>query len=93
MQQRPSKDSFQAAPTSVGKNEGLPVPTRWNTGAGQVAVSAYKCRRKGWRVAVVDELPYGGTCALRGLPQEGLDQRFGHPVNDVTGQPQREHIA
>ena len=56
-------------------------------------MSAYKCRRKGWRVAVVDELPYGGTCALRGLPQEGLDQRFGHAVNDVTGQPQREHIA
>src|SRR5256886_9952136 len=27
---------------------------------------AYRCRRSGWRVAVVDELPYGGTCALRG---------------------------
>src|SRR5438445_357172 len=27
---------------------------------------AYRCRRAGWRVAVVDELPYGGTCALRG---------------------------
>src|SRR5256885_9738435 len=26
---------------------------------------AYRCRRSGWRVAVVDELPYGGTCALR----------------------------
>src|SRR2546422_3622279 len=26
----------------------------------------YRCRRAGWRVAVVDELPYGGTCALRG---------------------------
>src|SRR5256886_11843942 len=22
--------------------------------------------RSGWRVAVVDDLPYGGTCALRG---------------------------
>src|SRR5437879_647332 len=27
---------------------------------------AFRCRRAGWRVAVVDELPYGGTCALRG---------------------------
>src|SRR2546425_10725655 len=26
----------------------------------------YRCRRAGWRVAVVDELPYGGTGALRG---------------------------
>src|SRR5574338_480134 len=27
---------------------------------------AFKCRKAGWRVAVVDDLPYGGTCALRG---------------------------
>src|SRR3989441_10303156 len=27
---------------------------------------AYRCRRAGWCVAVVDELPYGGPCALRG---------------------------
>ncbi len=27
---------------------------------------AHRCRKAGWRVAVVDELPYGGTCALRG---------------------------
>ncbi len=35
------------------------------TGAGGSA-AAYECKSKGWRVAVVDELPYGGTCALRG---------------------------
>ena len=35
------------------------------TGAGGSA-AAYQCKGKGWRVAVVDELPYGGTCALRG---------------------------
>jgi len=35
------------------------------TGSGGSAV-AYRCRNAGWRVAVVDELPYGGTCALRG---------------------------
>ncbi|HEY6327391.1 MAG TPA: NAD(P)/FAD-dependent oxidoreductase [Candidatus Cybelea sp.] len=27
---------------------------------------ATTCARAGWRVAIVDELPYGGTCALRG---------------------------
>ncbi len=27
---------------------------------------AYACRGAGWRVAVVDDLPYGGTCANRG---------------------------
>lgn len=35
------------------------------TGSGGSA-PAYRCRRAGWRVAVVDELPFGGTCALRG---------------------------
>src|SRR5690348_17134989 len=28
--------------------------------------AALRCARAGWRVAVVDRLPYGGTCALRG---------------------------
>jgi glutathione reductase (NADPH) len=27
---------------------------------------AHRCRRAGWRVAVVDDETYGGTCALRG---------------------------
>ncbi|MBW3630703.1 MAG: NAD(P)/FAD-dependent oxidoreductase [Gemmatimonadetes bacterium] len=35
------------------------------TGAGGSA-PATKCREAGWRVAVVDDQPYGGTCALRG---------------------------
>jgi glutathione reductase (NADPH) len=35
------------------------------TGAAGSA-PAYKCRAAGWQVAVIDELPYGGTCALRG---------------------------
>lgn len=29
-------------------------------------VAADRCRKVGWRVAVVDDEPYGGTCALRG---------------------------
>jgi glutathione reductase (NADPH) len=28
--------------------------------------AAYLCREKGWQVAVIDQLPFGGTCALRG---------------------------
>ncbi len=27
---------------------------------------AYSCRSAGWRVAVVDDLPFGGTCGNRG---------------------------
>jgi glutathione reductase (NADPH) len=35
------------------------------TGTGGAAPAA-RCRAAGWRVAVADDLPYGGTCALRG---------------------------
>ena len=36
-------------------------------GTGSAGSGAtYACRRAGWRVAVVDDLPYGGTCANRG---------------------------
>lgn len=35
------------------------------TGAAGTA-PALRCAREGWRVAIVDEEPYGGTCALRG---------------------------
>src|SRR5262245_53763211 len=35
------------------------------TGAGG-SPPASRCREAGWRVAVVDDQPYGGTCALRG---------------------------
>ncbi len=35
------------------------------TGSGGSA-PASKCRAAGWQVAVVDDQPYGGTCALRG---------------------------
>lgn len=27
---------------------------------------AYQCRKAGWKVAIIDSLPFGGTCALRG---------------------------
>jgi len=36
-------------------------------GAGMAGVAAAtKCAAEGWQVAIVDSLPYGGTCALRG---------------------------
>src|SRR5882724_8194097 len=28
--------------------------------------AAYKCRKAGWEVAIIDSRPFGGTCALRG---------------------------
>src|SRR3981189_223406 len=35
------------------------------TGAGG-GEAASRCANAGWRVAVIDDEPYGGTCALRG---------------------------
>ena len=35
------------------------------TGAAGSTV-AHKCREAGWDVAIIDSLPFGGTCALRG---------------------------
>lgn len=45
-------------------------------GVGMAAVSAaHKCASAGWSVAVVDELPYGGTCALRGCDPKKILRR------------------
>ncbi|OYV52431.1 MAG: pyridine nucleotide-disulfide oxidoreductase [Burkholderiales bacterium 21-58-4] len=45
-------------------------------GVGMAAVSAAnKCSSAGWSVAVVDELPYGGTCALRGCDPKKMLRR------------------
>jgi glutathione reductase (NADPH) len=35
------------------------------TGAAASTI-AYACREAGWQVAIIDSLPFGGTCALRG---------------------------
>jgi glutathione reductase (NADPH) len=36
-------------------------------GTGSAAsAAAYQCSSKGWSVAIIDSLPFGGTCALRG---------------------------
>lgn len=45
-------------------------------GAGMAGVgAANKCASKGWRVAIVDALPYGGTCALRGCDPKKILRR------------------
>lgn len=45
-------------------------------GVGMAAVSAaQKCASAGRSVAVVDKLPYGGTCALRGCDPKKILRR------------------
>jgi len=45
-------------------------------GAGMAGVAAAtKCATDGWRVAIVDSLPYGGTCALRGCDPKKILRR------------------
>ena len=45
-------------------------------GAGMAgAAAANKCAAQGWKVAIVDELPYGGTCALRGCDPKKILRR------------------
>ncbi len=36
-------------------------------GSGVAATTAaFRCRAAGWRIALIDHLPFGGTCSLRG---------------------------
>ena len=45
-------------------------------GAGMAGVAAAnKCASQGWKVAIVDALPYGGTCALRGCDPKKILRR------------------
>ena len=45
-------------------------------GAGTAGMTAAKkCVAEGWRVAIVDSLPYGGTCALRGCDPKKILRR------------------
>ena len=45
-------------------------------GAGMAGVAAAnKCAAHGWGVAIVDSLPYGGTCALRGCDPKKILRR------------------
>ena len=45
-------------------------------GAGMAGIAAAtKCSSAGWRVGIVDSLPYGGTCALRGCDPKKILRR------------------
>lgn len=53
-------------------------------GAGMAGVAAAnKCASEGWRVAIVDELPYGGTCALRGCDPKKILRRGAEIIDSV----------
>lgn len=45
-------------------------------GAGTAGMTAArKCVAEGWRVAIVDSMPYGGTCSLRGCDPKKILRR------------------
>jgi glutathione reductase (NADPH) len=53
-------------------------------GAGMAgAAAANKCTSEGWKVAIVDELPYGGTCALRGCDPKKILRRGAEIVDSA----------
>ena len=62
------------------------------TGTG-ASVAASRCRSAGWSVAVIDHLPFGGTCALRGCDPkkvlvgaaEAIDRSRRMRGNGITG--------
>ena len=52
------------------------------TGAAAATV-ANRCREAGWSVAIIDELPYGGTCQLRGCDPKKVLRRGAEVVDAV----------
>jgi glutathione reductase (NADPH) len=53
-------------------------------GTGTAAsVAASRCRAAGWHVAVVDDLPFGGTCALRGCDPKKILVGAGEAIDHV----------
>lgn len=47
------------------------------------AVAASRCREAGWHVAVIDHLPFGGTCALRGCDPKKVLVGVAEAVDDA----------
>jgi len=53
-------------------------------GAGMAGVAAAnKCAAKKWSVAIVDSLPYGGTCALRGCDPKKILRRGAEIIDNA----------
>jgi len=62
-------------------------------GAGMAGTTAAnKCAAMGWRVGIVDALPYGGTCALRGCDPKKILRR-GAEVIDAANLMRDKGIA
>jgi len=54
-------------------------------GAGMAGIAAAnKCAGAGWSVGIVDELPYGGTCALRGCDPKKMLRRGAEIIDAAT---------
>ena len=69
-------------------------------GTGTAAsTAALACRSVGWKVAIIDSLPFGGTCALRGCePKKVLveaaktiDSSKKHQNKGITGSERIRH--
>jgi len=53
-------------------------------GAGMAGIAAAnKCAAQGWEVAIVDMLPYGGTCALRGCDPKKILRRSAEIIDSA----------
>jgi glutathione reductase (NADPH) len=53
-------------------------------GAGMAGTTAAnRCAAQGWRVGIVDALPYGGTCALRGCDPKKILRRGAEVIDDA----------
>jgi glutathione reductase (NADPH) len=65
-------------------------------GTGVASRVASRCREAGWSVAVVDERPFGGTCALRGcIPKKLLVSAAEavHAARAMVGRGVRADVA
>jgi glutathione reductase (NADPH) len=61
---------MDASTAAVGRNAGKDMTKKFDliaigTGSAASAVAS-RCRAAGWKVAIVDSRPFGGTCSLRG---------------------------
>nr|WP_233198225.1 NAD(P)/FAD-dependent oxidoreductase [Cryobacterium sp. Y50] len=45
--------------------------------------AANRCAAQGWRTGIVDALPYGGTCALRGCDPKKILRRGAEVIDDA----------
>lgn len=47
------------------------------------SVAASKCNKAGWKVAIVNSRPYGGTCALRGCDPKKVLVGAANIIDDI----------